>query len=143
MRWRCQRNVVTSLNRKLKNENLKEKINALLDSKKSPYKYHQIIKSITGFKRSSTIPPLTVGDDILSEDHHKAHISTHISHNKQILMFQIITLNRSKGTNQTISKRLTSSISLPSRHERCLKSSMSWTLRRPVDPMEFPRSSSK
>ena len=72
MRWRCQRNVVTSLNRKLKNENLKEKINALLDSKKSPYKYHQIIKSITGFKRSSTIPPLTVGDDILSEDHHKA-----------------------------------------------------------------------
>ena len=71
-RWRCQRNIVTSRNRKLKNENLKNKVNRLLTSKQNPYEYHQILKSITGFKQQSTIPPLTVGDSIFSEDLHKA-----------------------------------------------------------------------
>ena len=34
-KWRAQRNLVTSLNRKLKNANLKHKVNLLIDSKKA------------------------------------------------------------------------------------------------------------
>ena len=71
-RWRNQRNLVTSLNRKLKNEHLKQKISLLIENKKSPYKYHNILKSVTGFKKNDTIPPLIMGEDILSDDDQKA-----------------------------------------------------------------------
>ena len=54
-RWRNQRNLVTSLNRKLKNEHLRHNIDVLIENKKSPYKYHKILKSITGFKKSATL----------------------------------------------------------------------------------------
>ena len=71
-RWRDQRNLVTSLNRRLKNEHLKQKISILIENKKSPYKYHKILKSITGFKRNETLPPLLIGGDIITDDAHKA-----------------------------------------------------------------------
>ena len=71
-RWRAQRNIVTSLNRRLKNENLKNKVALLLENKMNPYKYHTILKNITGFRRQNTIPPLVQGDDILSTDSEKA-----------------------------------------------------------------------
>lgn len=71
-RWRAQRNIVTSLNRRLKNDNLKKKVSLLLENKKDPYKYHTILKNITGFSRQDNIPPLVQGDDILSADSDKA-----------------------------------------------------------------------
>ena len=71
-RWRSQRNLVTSLNRKLKNETIQNSIASLMDSRKSPYKYHKILKSITGFKRKTSLAPLIVGDDILSDDIEKS-----------------------------------------------------------------------
>ena len=42
-----------------------------MNSRKSPYKYHKILKSITGFKRKTSLTPLIVGDDILSDDTEK------------------------------------------------------------------------
>ena len=70
--WRNQRNLVTSLNRRLKNDHLRQKISLLMENKKSPYKYHKILKSITGFKRNEASPPLIIGDNILSSDDQKA-----------------------------------------------------------------------
>ena len=71
-RWRAQRNIVTSLNRRLKHENLKNKVAVLLENKADPYKYHTILKNITGLRRQHGIPPLVLGDDILSNDSEKA-----------------------------------------------------------------------
>ena len=67
-RWRSQRNIVTGLNRKLKNEVIKHKVNLLIANKQTPYKYHKILKSITGFKQNTLMAPLIVADDILSDD---------------------------------------------------------------------------
>ena len=71
-RWRAQRNIVTSLNRRLKHENLKNKVVVLLENKMDPYKYQKILKNITGLRRHHDIPPLVLGDDILSNDSEKA-----------------------------------------------------------------------
>ena len=71
-RWRAKRNIVKSLNRLLKNDNLKNKLSLLLGNKNDPYKYHTILKNITGFIRQENIPPLVHGDDILSTSSDKA-----------------------------------------------------------------------
>ena len=70
--WRNQRNLVTSLNRQLKNDHLKRKVNVLIENRQNPYKYHKILKSITGFNKNVSLPPLIVGDDIVSNDEEKA-----------------------------------------------------------------------
>lgn len=71
-RWRTQRNLVTSLNRNLKRDNLKRKISILIENKKDPFKYHSILKDISGYRRNDTIPPLIENDIILSDDCSKA-----------------------------------------------------------------------
>jgi len=71
-RWRAQRNIVTSANRRLKKQHMRHKISILLENKKDPFKYHTILKSITGFKRDSSIPPLIAEDNIISDDRSKA-----------------------------------------------------------------------
>ena len=70
--WRNQRNLVTNLNRRLKNDHLKQKVSALIENKKSPYKYHKILKSITGFRKSEALPPLIIDDEIVYDDDRKA-----------------------------------------------------------------------
>lgn len=71
-RWRSQRNLVTGLNRRLKREHLKLKINVLIENKKNPYKYHKILKSITGFRRDAVSAPLITDNNILNTDEQKA-----------------------------------------------------------------------
>ena len=71
-RWRAQRNIVTSLNRKLKQGNLRRKVALLLENRKDPFRYHTILKSITGFRRNETIPPLIEGETISNDDASKA-----------------------------------------------------------------------
>ena len=71
-RWRTQRNLVTSLNRKLKNEKISQKIDLLLRSKKEPHKYHTVLKEIAGLRTDSVIPPLIKGDSILLRADEKA-----------------------------------------------------------------------
>ena len=47
-RWRSQRNMVTSINRKLRQEHMKQKVSILLENKKDPFKYHTILKVSPG-----------------------------------------------------------------------------------------------
>ena len=68
-RWRQQRNLVTDLNRRLKQDHLTAQIHRLLQYKHDPYKYHQLLRNITGRTRRETIPPLLTGDGrILTTD---------------------------------------------------------------------------
>ena len=71
IRWRTQRNLVTSINRKLKNSHIKHKVNILLESKKDPFKYHSILKNITGFKREKEVPPLITDDGTIVSDNYQ------------------------------------------------------------------------
>ena len=69
-RWKTQRNLVTNLNRRLYDEHIKDKVSLFLQHKHDPYKYHKILKDISGRKQTQYIPPLiqhdgtTVTDDI-------------------------------------------------------------------------------
>ena len=74
-RWRTQRNLVTNINRKLKKEHIRHKVDLLLENKKDPFKYHTILKNITGVRRDAAIPPL-VSDNgtVVSENHSKAEL---------------------------------------------------------------------
>ena len=67
-RWKKQRNLVTKLNRDLKGAKRSKTLDTLLHSKKDPHKYHTLLKDITGLKRKVQIPPLIIGDKIISED---------------------------------------------------------------------------
>ena len=72
-RWRSQRNMVTSINRKLRQEHMKQKVNILLENKKDPFKYHTILKGITGLSRNTEIPPLIAENgDVISDNLMKA-----------------------------------------------------------------------
>ena len=71
-RWKRQRNLVTRLNRELKNNKRQKKIDMLLHSKKDPHKYHTVIKDIAGFKRNDQIPPLISSNRAIGEEASKA-----------------------------------------------------------------------
>ena len=74
-RWKTQRNIVTNINRKLKKEHIQHKVDLLLESKKDPFKYHTIVKNITGIRRDASIPPLIAENgDVITDDHLKAQI---------------------------------------------------------------------
>ena len=72
-KWRRQRNLVTDLNRRLKQDHLTKQVCRLLERKHDPYKYHQILRNITGRKRHDHIPPLlTTGGNTVTNDADKA-----------------------------------------------------------------------
>ena len=72
-RWKVQRNYVTDLNRRNREGFIKTKVNALLQSKQSPFKYHNTLKSIIGRANNHNIPPLENTDgNIITENGHKA-----------------------------------------------------------------------
>ena len=72
-RWRFQRNLVTSINRRLKHEHMHRLVQKLITHKRDPYKYHQTLRNITGRQRDDTIPPLARPDgDIVTDDFDKA-----------------------------------------------------------------------
>lgn len=72
-RWRNQRNIVTSLNRRLKNEYMQIEVNKLLAQKTDPQKYHQTLRRILGRPRTDTMPPLETSDgEIITDDYSKA-----------------------------------------------------------------------
>ena len=72
-RWRVQRNIVTNINKKLRDRHFKNKVEVLLRHKHSPHKYHLILKSMIGQNRDKVTPPL-IGRDgtLLADDKHKA-----------------------------------------------------------------------
>ena len=74
-RWRRQRNLVTDLNRQLKHAHVTSQIHKLLERKHDPYKYHQILRNITGRTRRDIIPPLLTADGhTVTDDEDKATI---------------------------------------------------------------------
>ena len=88
-RWRTQRNLVTNLNKQLYEEHIKNKVSLLVQHKHDPYKYHKILKDITGRRQNENIPPLiqhngtTLTDDIdkatLFNNHFAAHTQLDIN----------------------------------------------------------------
>ena len=61
-RWRTQRNLVTNLNRQLYDEHIQNKVSLLLQHKHDPYKYHKILKDISGRRQNDSIPSLVQHD---------------------------------------------------------------------------------
>ena len=52
---------------------MKQKVNILLENKKDPFKYHTILKGITGLSRNTEIPPLIAENgDVISDNLLKA-----------------------------------------------------------------------
>ena len=66
--WKEQRNLVTSMNRKLKANHIKNEANRLLESKYNPYQYHQLLKRMIGRERVSSLPPLSGANNEVYED---------------------------------------------------------------------------
>ena len=65
-RWRYQRNLVTSLNRQLKNEHMNREVNKLLSQKQNLHKYHKTLRTLTGRTKNDYIPPLQGHDGSLT-----------------------------------------------------------------------------
>ena len=72
-RWRHQRNMVTTINRRLKNEYMQREVHKLLTQKPCPQKYHQTLRRIIGRSKTDTLPPLEAPNgDIIMQDFDKA-----------------------------------------------------------------------
>ena len=67
-RWKRQRNFVTDLNRRIKAEYIKSKVDSLLQCKQSPFKYHATLKTIIGRTSDQIIPPLVNKDGTITTD---------------------------------------------------------------------------
>ena len=67
-RWKEQRNLVTAMNRKLKNSHITHQVKKLLENKQNPRQYHQILKGMIGRKRKFFIPPLIDENNEQHED---------------------------------------------------------------------------
>ena len=71
-RWKYQRNIVTMINKRLKQQHIQYHVNKLLEHRRDPYKYHQTLRLLTGRTHDDTIPPLEgPTGDILTDDHEK------------------------------------------------------------------------
>ena len=74
-RWKHQRNIVTAINKRLKQQHIQRHVNKLLEQKRDPYKYHQTLRLLTGRARDDYIPPLEGPEgDILTDDTEKAKL---------------------------------------------------------------------
>ena len=73
--WKQQRNIVTALNKRLRSEHIQSEVKKLIENKQNPYKYYQIISSLTGRKYAQPIPPLLKPDgETASDDKEKADL---------------------------------------------------------------------
>ena len=74
-RWRHQRNLATETNRRLKDSHIQTQEAKLLQTKKDPHTYHNILKGIIGRTSNASIPPLIGQDGIpYTDDIDKATI---------------------------------------------------------------------
>ena len=72
-RWKLQRNLVTELNKKLKGHFIKMQTVKLLENKKNPQQYHQILKNMIGKNNFKNIPNLLQHDGMpVTDDLDKA-----------------------------------------------------------------------
>ena len=74
-RWRKQRNLATCTNQRLKNAHIQTQVMKLLETKKNPHQYHNILKGLMGRKSNRNIPPLITQDGTpVTDDADKATI---------------------------------------------------------------------
>ena len=74
-RWKVQRNLVTSMNRKLKNRHITHQVSRLLEHKQNPKKYHQILKRMLGRGHVPLIPSLVdVNNKLIENNTDKANL---------------------------------------------------------------------
>ena len=74
-RWKEQRNLVTSMNRKFKNKHITRQVNRLLENKQNPKKYHQILKNGRMGTHTSLIPPIIdVNNELHDNNTNKANL---------------------------------------------------------------------
>ena len=75
LKWRHQRNKTTALNRRLKDEHIKQHVNKLTEFKHDPYKYHKTLKALIGRTNRESIPPLeNENHNIVEDDLLKANL---------------------------------------------------------------------
>ena len=69
-KWRQQRNLVTALNKRLRNDYIETKARALIETKRDPFTYHKILKSLVGRQYHKDIPTLETdkGDLVTNEE---------------------------------------------------------------------------
>ena len=74
-KWKKQRNLVTTLNRKLRQEHIESKAKELADNKRGPYKYNKILKTLLGRHHHSNIPTIeTEEGDLVTDEERKSNI---------------------------------------------------------------------
>ena len=74
-RWRRQRNLITETNQRLKTLHIQFEISKLLEHKRDPRSYHNILKGLIGKKRNQVIPPLINQDGTpITDEYDKATI---------------------------------------------------------------------
>ena len=117
-KWKRQRNLVTGLNKRLRNDYIQATAMTLLEYQHDPYKYHQTLKSLVGRKQHNDIPTLeTMNGDLVTDEKDKANIlnehfasqsklDTHSlelpgnrANNRNIPMLQQITVSREQVLN--------------------------------------------
>ena len=67
-RWRRQRNLATELNKHLKEKYRATQVQQLLATRSEPYKYHSILRQMTGRTKPQTLPTLIKPDGQTTTD---------------------------------------------------------------------------
>ena len=74
-RWRRQRNLTTELNKNLKGKYRATQVKQLLATRNEPYKYHNILRQMTGRTKPQTLPTLIKPDgQTTTDDYDKANL---------------------------------------------------------------------
>ena len=74
-RWKRQQNITTDINQQLKRRHIQPRVTELLDKKRDPRAYHNILKSLICRKTNNNIPPLIRHDGTpITDDLDKATI---------------------------------------------------------------------
>ena len=73
--WKSQRNYVSLLNRRQRDQHIQTTAGKLLDQKHNPFKYHRTLKTLIGRKKGLIIPPLDTPDgETITDEQHKANL---------------------------------------------------------------------
>ena len=74
-KWKRQRNFVSALNKRLRDNYIETKAKTLVEYKHDPFTYHKVLKSLIGRKHQKDIPTLEIDNgDLVTDETHKANI---------------------------------------------------------------------
>ena len=127
---------------KVKDEHLRHKIDVLIENKKSPYKYHKIMKSKV-LRKVRHCPPLIIGEDIISDDDRKVEALNDYFCSQTNISIQNNHMSSYANIRQNTSKPRTHSVLQKLLLTRSCTPLAKLTLQRLVAPISFPPSLSK